>query len=219
MASAPFWSDAYREVPPWDIGRPQPEFVDLYASGDLPKGKLLDVGCGTGENALFFAGKGFQVLGIDIVSRAIDLAKGKSRDRGIPADFRVADALALPRLRRSFDVVIDSGLFHTFADEQRPVYLSGVASVLRKDGVFATLCFSEKEPADWGGPRRVSREEIEASFEPHLTIEEIREARFASRFHRGRGGYAYLTVARQRSRPRPRRHGSAPRTRVAENPR
>ena len=204
MASIPFWSDAYREVPPWDIGRPQPEFVDAYASGELPMGKLLDVGCGTGENALFFAGKGFQVLGIDLVPRAIEMAKGKSRDRGISAEFRVADALALPRLRRSFDVVIDSGLFHTFADEERPVYLSGVASVLRKDGVFAMLCFSEKEPADWGGPRRVSRKEIETSFETHLALDGVRDARFATRFHGGRGGYAYLTVARNRVRPKAR---------------
>ena len=61
------------------------------------------------------------------------------------------------------------------------------------------LCFSEKEPADWGGPRRVRREEIEASFEPFLAIEEIRRTRFATRLHRGGGGFAYLTIARKDS--------------------
>jgi len=80
----------------------------------------------------------------------------------------------------------------------------GVASVLRKDGVFAMLCFSEKEPADWGGPRRVSRKEIETSFETHLALDGVRDARFATRFHGGRGGYAYLTVARNRVRPKAR---------------
>ena len=211
--SMPSWSDAYQGTPPWDIGRPQPAFVDLHASGALQGGALLDAGCGTGENALFFAARGFDVLGIDIVTRAIDLAREKSRDREIPAEFRVADALALSRLRRSFDVVIDSGLFHTYDDGDRPVYLSGVASVLRKDGVFAMLCFSDKEPTDWGGPRRVSRAEIETSFGPHLTIAEIRDVRFASRFHRGRGGKAFLTVARKWGRSHPRGRQSAPRAR------
>jgi len=177
--------------------------VDLHASGALPKGALLDCGCGTGENALFFAERGFDALGIDVAARAVELATEKSRERGIRAEFMVVDALALPSLGRSFDVVIDSGLFHTFADEERPAYLSGVASVLRRHGVFAMLCFSEKEPTDWGGPRRVSRAEIESSFGPHLALAEIRDARFASRFHRGRGGHAYLAIAHRRDRSRP----------------
>ena len=193
------WSDMYRDVPPWDIGQPQPAFVALHASGRLPKGKLLDAGCGTGENALFFASKGYGVVGVDITPRAIKLAKAKSRDREIAAHFRVGDALRFSQLRTSFNVVIDSGLFHTFSDEDRPVYASGIAHILRKAGVFAMICFSEKEPADWGGPRRVRREEIEASFEPFLAIEEIRRTRFATRRHRGGGGFAYLTITRKDS--------------------
>ena len=121
-----FWSEAYRDRPPWDIGRPQPAFVRLSTSGRLPKGRLLDAGCGSGENALFFASKGYGVLGIDLAPRAIEIADKKSRERKIPAEFRVADALDLPRLGRGFDVVIDSGLFHTFTDDERPVYASEI---------------------------------------------------------------------------------------------
>ncbi len=200
------WSDMYREVPPWDIGRPQPEFVRFQASGRLrSRGALLDVGCGTGENALFFASKGYPVLGIDLVPRAVEFATQKARERKLRAEFRVSNALELPSIGKTFDVVIDSGLFHTFSDEDRLTYLNSVSRVLRPGGAFAMLCFSEKEPADWGGPRRVRRDEIETSFDPYLEIEEIREARFATRLHNGDGGFAWFTLAWK-----PRSRGSGP---------
>lgn len=208
------WDDMYREVPPWDIGRPQPELVRLQASGALPSGALLDAGCGTGENALFFAAKGYTVLGIDLVARALELARRKAHDRGIVAEFRKANALELSQLQRTFDVVIDSGLFHTFSDEERSAYLSGVAGVLRPGGAYVMMCFSDREPTDWGGPRRVRRDEIVDSFAPFLKIEILREARFATRMHDAAGGFAWLTLARRAKRAKSRRSAPSRRPRA-----
>jgi SAM-dependent methyltransferase len=83
---------------------------------------ILDAGCGTGENALFFAGRGRKVTGIDFLAEPITKARKKTAERGMKAMFFVMDALALKDLPDVFDSVIDSGLFHLFNDEDRPKY-------------------------------------------------------------------------------------------------
>src|SRR3954467_14908168 len=96
----------YTGKAPWDIGRPQPAFVEV---ADRVTGAVLDAGCGTGENALFFAGRGHPVLGIDFLEGPIREARWKAGERGLHADFIQTDALTLPTLDRQFDSVIDSG--------------------------------------------------------------------------------------------------------------
>jgi ubiquinone/menaquinone biosynthesis C-methylase UbiE len=188
------WEDAYKTVPPWDVGRPQPAFVELVRAGELGKDKVLDVGCGTGENALYLASNGFSVSGVDLSDRAIAAARAKAVERRLNIDFRTGNALSLEFKDSVFDNVIDSGLFHTFPDDDRPVYAREMARVLVTRGRYFMLCFSEKEPIDWGGPRRVTREEIETTFSPLFNINYIRDASFATRIHNN-GGKAYLTSA------------------------
>ena len=81
-------------MPPWDIGRPQQEFVRLEEAGEI-QGSVLDIGCGTGENALYLAGLGHDVWGIDSAPLAIEKAKAKARKRGLKATFLVFNALKL----------------------------------------------------------------------------------------------------------------------------
>src|SRR5512140_1135736 len=116
-------------TPPWDIGGPQPEIVALVAAGEIV-GDVLDVGCGTGENALYLASLGRRVLGVDAAPTAIAKAREKAAARGLPAAFLVADALDLAKLRRRFETVVDCGLFHTFAPEQRRAYATSLCEVL-----------------------------------------------------------------------------------------
>jgi len=192
------WEDAYKTTPPWDIGRPQPAFVELVRAGELNMGGVLDVGCGTGENALYLAEKGFSVVGVDLSTRAIEAAKAKATERKLKVDFRVANALSLDFKNRYFDNAIDSGLFHTFNDNDRVDFASEIARVLKRDGRYFMLCFSDKEPTNWGGPRRITKEEIETTFSPFFDINYIREAYFATRIHNS-GGRAYLTSATKKS--------------------
>ena len=192
------WEDAYKTRPPWDIGRPQPAFVELVQAGELNQGRVLDVGCGTGENALYLAERGFSVIGVDLSTRAIDAAKTKGSERKLKVDFRLANALSLDFKNAYFDNAIDSGLFHTFNDNDRAVFAREIARVLKIDGRYFMLCFSDKEPTNWGGPRRVTREEIEATFSPLFNIDYIKDAYFATRIHNN-GGRAYLTSATKKS--------------------
>ncbi len=192
------WEDAYKTTPPWDIGRPQPAFVELVHTGELAKGLVLDIGCGTGENALYLAENGFSVVGIDLSNLAIAAAKEKAIERKLKVDFRLANALSLGFQAGHFDNCIDSGLFHTFNDNDRLTFVREISRILRTNGRYFMLCFSDKEPINWGGPRRISKQEIEKTFSPLFSISYIRDAFFATRFHKD-GGKAYLTSATKRS--------------------
>jgi SAM-dependent methyltransferase len=155
------FESAYHGTPPWDIGRPQPAIVRLAETGQI-SGAVLDVGCGTGENAIYLAERGLAVTGIDGAPTAIRKARAKAKSRGLDIRFEVADALDLS-LPKSFDTVIDSGLFHVFSDDERTRFTESLGRVVRPGGTYVMMCFSEREPGDWG-PRRVTQAEIRSAF-------------------------------------------------------
>src|SRR3954470_16853243 len=163
------FENAYAGKAPWDIGKPQPAFVE---AADRVTGVVLDAGCGTGENALFLAERGHPVLGIDFLEAPIEEARRKAQERGLEAEFARMDALKLADLDRRFDSVIDSGLFHVFSDEDRARYVAGLAHVTRPGGRLFLLCFSDEEPGTQG-PRRVSQAEIREAFSDGWEEEEI----------------------------------------------
>jgi cyclopropane fatty-acyl-phospholipid synthase-like methyltransferase len=140
----------------------------------LIRGSVLDGGCGTGENALYLASRGHEVWGLDFVPVAIERATAKAKERGLDAHFQVGDALMLDQLGRSFDTVINCGLFHTFGDEERPLYASGLATVVRPGGSVHILCFSDPEPPGQG-PRLLEL------VEPFLFSDDLTPHRVESR--------------------------------------
>jgi len=163
-------------TPPWDIGRPQPAIARL-AEANSVRGRVLDVGCGTGENALYLASRGFDVTGVDISPEAIRRATAKSAERGIPVHFEVADVLDLTGRAEAFDTAVDSGVFHVFDDQSRPRYARSVGGVLRTGGRLFIFCFSDLQPGDWG-PRRVTQAEIRSTFAEGWTVDKIEPATF-----------------------------------------
>jgi cyclopropane fatty-acyl-phospholipid synthase-like methyltransferase len=164
MAMPPGWDAVYTgsTPPPWDIGRPQPAFARLADRG-LLCGRLLDVGCGTGEHTLLAAAHGADAMGVDISPRAIERARVKAAERGITAGFEVADATDLGQLGLTFDTVIDSGVFHVFDDHDRIRYVTSLASVLRPGGHCYLMCFSDRQPGTMG-PRRIRQDELLTAF-------------------------------------------------------
>jgi cyclopropane fatty-acyl-phospholipid synthase-like methyltransferase len=175
------WDEAYRQnAVPWDIGRPQPAIVRVAEWGGLVE-PVLDSGCGSGEHALFVAGMGLDVKGVDVSQEAIERARAKARQRGLSAEFIVGDVLALDeidRLEAPFRTVIDTGCFHTFANADRPLYANSLAAVTEPGAVLHLLCFSELTPGT-NGPRRVTQGEISATFSRGWEVETIEADTFA----------------------------------------
>ena len=193
------FQQAYDGKAPWDIGKPQPVFVE---AAEQISGSVLDAGCGTGENALFFAQRGHKVTGLDFLEQPISEAKRKGRDRGLQASFLVMDALHLDAVPEVFDSVIDCGLFHVFSDDHRGRYVDGLASVVKPGGKVFMMCFSDKEPPG-DGPRRISQQEIHEAFADGWKVESIIGRQFEVRpdledLHFSEGGpFAWFCVIRR----------------------
>ena len=168
------FDEMYTSTPPWDIGRPQPAFLALAERGALA-GSLLDVGCGTGEHGLMAASVGLEVTGVDLAEKAIDSARAKAADRGLNARFLVWDALDLPGLGQQFDTVLDCGLYHIFDDEDRPQFLTSLRGAVRPGGRYFMLCFSDRQPGDWG-PRRIPEAELRENFADGWRIDSLEPA-------------------------------------------
>lgn len=165
------FEEMYTGTPPWDIGRPQQPFLALADAGAL-HGTVLDVGCGTGEHALMAASRGLDATGVDIAAAAIDSARAKAEERGLDARFLVWDALDLPGLGRQFDTVLDCGLFHIFEDRDRPRFVTSLRGAVRPGGRYFMLCFSDRQPGDWG-PRRITEAELRESFADGWRIDSL----------------------------------------------
>lgn len=168
------FADAYAGVAPWDIDGPQPALASVEDQVESP---VLDIGCGTGEHAMFFAASGRRVVGIDFVEDAVRRARSKAAQRNLSVDFRVGDALALATSDERFATILDSGLFHVFADDDRRRYVAGLAHVLNPGGKLLLLCFSDAEPGEQG-PRRVSESELRASFDKGWQFESLTRTQF-----------------------------------------
>src|SRR5271154_2549844 len=135
------WADRHGGVyeegstPPWDIGHPQPAFLALASSGDLV-GRVLDIGCGTGEHALMAAELGLNVTGIDSSPRAIALAEQKAKERHLTPRLLVGDALELESRNEAYDTVLDCGLFHVFDDHDRALFVGNLQAIVVPGGRY-----------------------------------------------------------------------------------
>ena len=189
------FNESYRGSPPWDIGRPQAEFVKLAENGEI-HGRVLDIGCGTGENAIFLSQYGTEVWGVDSAPLAIQKAQLKAQERGVKVRFQVGDAFRLDELGTTFDTIMDCGLFHIFSDKERPLYTKSLRSALEADATYFMLAFSTKEPTGWGGPRRLSEKEIRDVFKQSWRINYIKDCKIETTLHPEGGNGLLSSITR-----------------------
>jgi SAM-dependent methyltransferase len=166
------WDAIYRDAPRWDLGAPQSAFRILAESGGIA-GRVLDVGCGTGEHVLMCAALGLDATGVDLSRVALQAAADKARARGLTARFIELDVRHLAELDQTFDTVLDSGLFvHVYDDiDDRSAYLDGLRSVLRPGGRYFMLCF-RGQPAG-SGHDALTLEQLIAAFADGWQVDSI----------------------------------------------
>jgi SAM-dependent methyltransferase len=192
------WNDRYasEEPLPWDTGTPDPMLVEFVESHAIAPGRALEVGCGTGTNAIYLAQHGFEVVGVDISPLAVDKARDKARGR---CRFETVDFLSEAAPGGPFQFVFDRGCFHTFdEDHERERFAQNVAAGLVDGGTWLSLIGSiEGPPRDVGPPRRSAREVISA-IEPPLEILQFRSCEFGVY---GEQLKAWLCLSRKRTIP------------------
>ena len=188
-----FWDLLYLfKKTPWDTGITPPEIVAMIESGKVPIGRALDLGCGTGTNAITLAQHGFTVTAIDVSRRAIALAKRKARSAELldRIRFERGDVTLLRRwvLGQSIDFAYDIGCFHNLKAEARQRYVAALTGVLRPGAIYMLYAFEPR--ADRAG---VALDEITALFDPAYRLDGMR--RGSDR--RGRGSAWYTLIKRE----------------------
>lgn len=172
------WNQSYEASElPWETGRPEPLLTALVRT--LTPGRALEVGAGTGTNARWLAEHGFDVLGVDIAPRAIEMARAAVTDRhAVHCRFEVNDFLVEPP-PGPFAFVFDRGCFHTFATlAERMQFARNVARVLAPDGLWLSVIGSTEGPPRDFGPPRLSAVDVAAAIEPALAIHELAAVHF-----------------------------------------
>ncbi len=163
------FDDFYKnQTPPWVIGEPQPAIVNLAGQGAF-SGRVLDVGCGTGEHTILLTRLGYDVLGIDGAPTAVAQARRNAADLGVDARFEVADALNLGS-SPGYDTIIDSALFHIFDDGDRATYVRSLHTATRPGATVYVLALSD---AGRGFGPQVSEATIRNAFGAGWEIEEL----------------------------------------------
>ena len=192
----PSWNESYASGQlPWDTGQPEPLLVEFVSSSAITPGSALEIGAGTGTNAIWMAERGFDVLAVDVAPLAVQAAEAKVEGRALRCRFAVSDFLVASTPGGPFQFVFDRGCFHVFDEpEQRTHFAANVAAVLAPGGLWLSLvCSTEGPPRDVGPPRR-SACEVTMAIEPVLEIVELRSVEF-----RDAQARAWFCLSRQRT--------------------
>lgn len=138
-----FFEYWYFFKPPWDTGISPPELLTWIAQS--PPGSALDLGCGTGTNAITLAQHHWQVTAIDYASKAIGMARRKAHSSGVQVRFEVGDVTRLDWLNSSFDLILDIGCFHNLEAAGKTAYRQNLQRLLAPGGTFLLYTFIRDE--------------------------------------------------------------------------
>lgn len=171
MNNAAEWDRAYRDGThecQWDTPWAAPELAGALSVIRPPRGsRALDIGCGTGSDAVFMAALGLSVTGVDLSLTALELAEQRARTAGVEVQWLAGDALSLPVASGSIDLATDRGCLHHIPDADRPRYASEVFRVLRPGGLVLLRGMSEAGRHKYP----VTPEAVRAHFaEPMFTV-------------------------------------------------
>ena len=176
------WRERYMaDDIPWDTGRHDLNLSEVVTKKQIQPCKALEVGCGTGSNAMWLSRQGFSVTAVDIVEIAIQRAVKKSSKVGIRCKFYTADFMKEKIGGSPFGFVFDRGCFHSFdSAKERSKYAKIVHSYLKRGGLWLTLVGSADEsPRDPGPPQR-SASDITIAVEPYFKILSLYTSHFDS---------------------------------------
>ena len=180
----------YRNMPPeqipWNIETPPDVLVQLVESGEVKPYKAIDFGCGAGNYAIYLACNRFDATGVDLSPTAIQMANENTKKKGVSCYFLVADVLGdLNEVTETFDFAYDWEMLHHLFPDKRGKYIENVYRILRPNGKYLSVCFSEMD-AQFGGTGKYretllgttlyfsNEDELRALFNPYFNIKELK---------------------------------------------
>lgn len=195
------WDERYASgEAPWDVGVTDEHLSGFLADGSLTSGRALEIGCGTGTNAVFLASRGFDVVGLDVSTLAVERARERASANGVRCAFHRLDFLRDEVPGGPFRLVFDRGCFHIFDEaEERARFVSRLARLLEPAGLWLSLVGSTEGPERLEGPPRRSAQDLVQAIEPELEVVELRRVWFTS--SRPEPAAAWLVLSRRRSVP------------------
>lgn len=192
------WNQRYLDGDlPWDSGVPDSHLAAFLREHQPPVGKVLEIGCGTGTNAVWLAGQGFAVTGLDLSEEAVKRARERASEAGVECHFFAADILQDPIPGGPYPLAYDRGCFHVFREaEDRARFASRVAEQVAPGGLWHSLIGSTDGPPREVGPPRLRAEDVAAAVEPGFEILSLSSTHFDQRRHED--VRAWFLVARRR---------------------
>jgi SAM-dependent methyltransferase len=182
MNSDVSWNERYlNEDLPWETGRVDsnlPEALDFLG---IEPCRVLELGCGTGNNAIWLAKNGYDVVAVDVSEEAVEQATEKARANAVSVAFMCADILEGELPQGPYDLVFDRGCFHSFSSmTERLKVASSIATELADSGHWLSLIGSADSQPREMGPPRLSAEEVARSVEESFEIVSLESTHFDS---------------------------------------
>ena len=183
--------EIYRTVPieeiPWVRETPSEALEEFVEHGSVSPCRAIDLECDTGTNAIYLAEKGFEVMGVDISRKALEIAQTNAKAKGVECRFIAADILGNVSdvVGGGFDFALAWQVFHHIFPEEREAFVRNVHGLLNECGRFLLVCFSEHN-RNFGGVGKVRRsslgtvlyfsseEELRELFSPYFGIIELK---------------------------------------------
>jgi SAM-dependent methyltransferase len=174
------WNDRYSSKDtPWDSGEASHELQRVLEQGLIRPCRALELGCGTGTNAIYLAQKRFDLTAFDLSPLAIEQAKAKAAHRRVNARFDVADILHLPALGKPFEFVFDRGVYHHLRNIDLWGFLQTLEKVTHAGSLYLTLAGNANEVRDDdSGPPQVHAHDMCKELSPLFDLVQLREFEF-----------------------------------------
>jgi SAM-dependent methyltransferase len=150
--ASPWWDSFYsdRAKPcPFFTASPCESLAEWVGEGLIPPGRALDLGCGSGRNAIFLARRGFMVDAVDYSETAIAWARDRAAEAGVDVSLACCNVFDLEPRVAHYDLVYDSGCFHHIAPHRRKQYVEWVVNSLKPGGWFGLTCFRPEGGSGW----------------------------------------------------------------------
>ncbi len=177
------WDRLYREGrPSWETGQVSSELVKLLKEGAIPVGRVLELGCGTGANAVYLAQNGFEVTAVDSAPTALERARRRGRLESTPVHFILDDVYEFAKQAEPFDLIFDAGFYHFARRDDLDQLLDLLWRVTRHGSYYVTFAGNADDDSE-GGPPRVTEEDIRGELGRLLDVARLRTFRIESPDH------------------------------------